>query len=119
MGVTEKYVLIFVMVIGYQCYASSLENLSQVGDYSMHREPREPIPGKPHSKHKKGENNLDFGMVGKISESRGSRGRHRHRRATDFSSSELTAILDKHNELRGQVSPEASDMEYMVRVFFT
>ncbi|XP_072169425.1 uncharacterized protein [Diadema setosum] len=39
--------------------------------------------------------------------------RSRSRRSTDFSLDELLAILDKHNELRGQVSPQASNMERM------
>ncbi|XP_071959401.1 cysteine-rich venom protein latisemin-like [Antedon mediterranea] len=37
----------------------------------------------------------------------------RVRRSTDFSTSEAQAILDKHNELRSQVSPEAADMKFM------
>ncbi|XP_071958483.1 uncharacterized protein [Antedon mediterranea] len=37
----------------------------------------------------------------------------RRRRSTVYSNSEIQAILDKHNELRSGVNPEASDMIFM------
>ena len=40
--------------------------------------------------------------------------RRRKKRSTAFTSDEIQGILDKHNVLRGQVSPEASNMEFMV-----
>ncbi|XP_071492386.1 uncharacterized protein [Diadema antillarum] len=40
--------------------------------------------------------------------------RHRRvKRSTSFDADEIEAILNKHNELRSQVSPEASNMKYM------
>ncbi|XP_033118755.1 peptidase inhibitor 15-A-like [Anneissia japonica] len=41
-------------------------------------------------------------------------GHSRVRRSTGFSEAESQAILDKHNALRSQVSPEASDMQFMI-----
>ncbi|XP_033120160.1 protein jagged-1b-like [Anneissia japonica] len=38
----------------------------------------------------------------------------RRKRSTDFTSSEAQAIVDKHNDLRSSVSPEAADMSFMV-----
>lgn len=40
-------------------------------------------------------------------------GRQRGKRA--ITASDMQAILDLHNKLRGQVYPPASNMEYMVR----
>nr|XP_054748344.1 uncharacterized protein LOC129253930 isoform X1 [Lytechinus pictus] len=39
---------------------------------------------------------------------------HRRKRSTSFSADEIQGILDRHNLLRGQVSPEASNMEFMI-----
>lgn len=35
-----------------------------------------------------------------------------------ISQSDMQAILDLHNKLRGQVYPQASNMEYMVNTYF-
>lgn len=43
----------------------------------------------------------------------GAVGRQRGKRA--ITASDMQAILDLHNKLRGQVYPPASNMEYMVR----
>ncbi|XP_030828317.1 uncharacterized protein LOC589695 [Strongylocentrotus purpuratus] len=39
--------------------------------------------------------------------------RRRKKRSTSFSAEEIQGILDRHNLLRGQVSPEAANMEFM------
>ncbi len=43
--------------------------------------------------------------------------RQRSKRA--ITASDMQAILDLHNKLRGQVYPPASNMEYMVKHFYT
>ena len=40
----------------------------------------------------------------------------RFKRATSFSQAEIEGILNSHNDYRGSVSPEASNMEYMVSI---
>ncbi|XP_041457587.1 protein HEG homolog 1-like [Lytechinus variegatus] len=67
--------------------------------------------------HKTGIDDFDNTLPGNVNDDRIAsevQSQRRYRRSTDFSSEESASLVDKHNELRGQVSPEASNMEFMI-----